>query len=68
MLISFFLMIITSTSLTVPGQPSPRFNVEAWLAFKNCEMDYCAILAFAKIHFLLQIILITTLPVILHCK
>ena len=40
MLISFFLMIIISTSLTVPGQPSPRFHVEAWLPFRNCEMDY----------------------------
>ena len=41
MLISFFLMIIISTSLTVRGQPSPRFYVEAWLPFRNCEMDYC---------------------------
>ena len=40
MLISFFLMIIISTSLTVPGQPSPRFHVEAWLCFRNREMDY----------------------------
>ena len=37
MLISFFLMIIISTSLTVPTQPSPRFHVEAWLPFRNCE-------------------------------
>ena len=28
------------TSLTVRGQPSPGFHVEAWLAFRNCEMDY----------------------------
>ena len=41
MLISFFLMIIISTSPTVPTQPSPRFHVEAWLPFRNCEMDYC---------------------------
>ena len=40
MLISFFLMIIISTSLTVPGQPLPRFHVEAWLPFRNCEMDH----------------------------
>ena len=43
MLISFFLMIIISTSLTVRGQLSPRFHVEAWLPFRNCEMDYCII-------------------------
>ena len=41
MLISIFLMIIISTSLTVPTQPSPRFHVEAWLPFRNREMDYC---------------------------
>ena len=40
MLISIFLMIIISTSLTVPTQPSPRFHVEAWLPFRNREMDY----------------------------
>ena len=34
-------MSIISTSLTMRGQPSPRFHVEAWLAFRNCEMDYC---------------------------
>ena len=33
-------MIIISTSLTVSTQPSPRFHVEAWLVFRNCEMDY----------------------------
>ena len=42
MLISFFLMIIISTSLTVTTQPSPRFHVEAWLPFRNREMDYSA--------------------------
>ena len=36
-------MSIISTSLTVPGQPSPRFHVEAWLPFSNCEMDYWSI-------------------------
>ena len=40
MLISFFLMRIISISLTAPGQPSPRFHVEAWFPFRNCEMDY----------------------------
>ena len=40
MLISIFLMIIISTSLTVPTQPSPRFHTEAWLPFRNREMDY----------------------------
>ena len=40
MLISIFLMIIISTSLAVPTQPSPRFHVEAWLPFRNREMDY----------------------------
>ena len=34
-------MIIISTSLTVPTQPSPRFHVEAWLPFRNREMYYC---------------------------
>ena len=33
-------MSIIFTSLTVRGQPSPRFHVEAWLLFRNCEMDY----------------------------
>ena len=34
-------MSIISTSLTVPGQPSPRFRAEAWLSFRNPrEMDY----------------------------
>ena len=33
-------MSIISTSLTVPGKPSPRFHVEAWLPFRNREMDY----------------------------
>ena len=33
-------MSIISTSLTVPGQPSPRFHVEAWLPFRNHEVDY----------------------------
>ena len=44
MLISFF-MIIISTSLNVRGQPSPRFHVEAWLPFRNCEMDYFLVIA-----------------------
>ena len=42
MLISFFLMITISTSLTVSSQSSPRFHVEARLPFKNCEIDYSA--------------------------
>ena len=33
-------MSIISTSLTVPGQTLPRFPVEAWLPFRNCEMDF----------------------------
>ena len=33
-------MIIISTFLTVPSQPSPQFHVEAWLPFRNCEMVY----------------------------
>ena len=40
MLISFFLVITISTSLKVTGEPSPRFHVEAWLLFRNREMDY----------------------------
>ena len=40
MLISFFLMIIISISLIVPGQPSARFHVEAWLLSRNREVDY----------------------------
>ena len=31
---------IISTSLTVPGQPSPQFHVKVWLPTRNCEMDY----------------------------
>ena len=34
-------MFIICTSLTVRTQPSPRFHAEAWLPFRNCEMDYC---------------------------
>ena len=44
MLISFFLILIISTSPTVPEKPSPRFHVEAWLPFRNREMDYCLII------------------------
>ena len=33
-------MSIISTFFVVPGQPSPRFHVEAWLPFRNSEMDY----------------------------
>ena len=40
MLISFFLVIIIFTSLTVLGQPSPWFHVESWLPYRNREMDY----------------------------
>ena len=50
MLTSFFLMIIISTSLTVRGQPLPRFHVEAWLPFRNCEMAYLVIFADFPIH------------------
>ena len=32
-------MIIIPTSQTAPGQPLPQFLVEAWLPFRNCEMD-----------------------------
>ena len=38
-------MIIISTSLTVSTQPSPRFRVEAWLPFRNREMDYTKVAA-----------------------
>ena len=38
-------MIIISTSLTVSIQPSPRFRVEAWLPFRNREMDYTKVAA-----------------------
>ena len=31
-------MIIISTSLTVPGRPSPQFYVEARLPFRNREI------------------------------
>ena len=37
-------MIIISSSLTVPGQPSHQFHVEAWLPFRNREMDYLRVL------------------------
>ena len=40
MSISIFIMIIISTPLTAPTQPSPRFHAEAWLPFRNREMDY----------------------------
>ena len=40
-------MIIIST-LTVPTQPSPRFHVEAWLPFRNREMDYWKLLIFRQ--------------------
>ena len=40
MLIGFFLKIIISTSTTVRGQPSVLFHVQAWLPFRNSEMDY----------------------------
>ena len=33
-------MSIFSTSLTVRAQPSPQFHVEAWLPFRNHEIDY----------------------------
>ena len=33
-------MSIISTSLTVRGQPPPRFHVETWLPLSNCEIDY----------------------------
>ena len=33
-------MIIILTSLTVSGQPPPRFHVEAWLPLRNREMDF----------------------------
>ena len=33
-------MIIVSTTLTVPAQPSPQLHVEAWLPFKNREKVY----------------------------
>ena len=33
-------MSIISTSLTVPGQPSLPLHLEAWLPFRNREMDY----------------------------
>ena len=42
-------MSIISTSLTVPGQPSPRFQVEAWLPYRNCEMDYLVTLKYNNI-------------------
>ena len=47
-LISFFLMIIISTSLTVPGQPSSRFHVEDWLPFRNLERAIDIIPAFVR--------------------
>ena len=33
-------MSIISTPLTVPGQPKLQFHVEAWLPFRNRELDY----------------------------
>ena len=32
-------MSIVSTFLTVRGQPSPWFHVEAWLPFRNCDWN-----------------------------
>ena len=37
-------MIIISTPLTVRVQPSPRFHVEAWLPFRNYEIDYLTLI------------------------
>ena len=36
-------MSVSSTSLIVPGKPLPRFHEEAWLPFRNCEMDCCVL-------------------------
>ena len=33
-------MSIICAFLTVLTQPWPRFHVEVWLPFRNCEMDY----------------------------
>ena len=49
MLISIFLMIIISTSLTVPTPPSPRFHVEAWLPFRNREMNCTPLSNYASV-------------------
>ena len=43
-------MIIFSTSLTVPEQPSPWFHVEAWLPFRNREMDYLELIRSHAVH------------------
>ena len=41
MLVSFFHMIIISTSPTVQSLPSPRFHVEPWLPFRTVKWSYC---------------------------
>ena len=35
--------MIIFTSQTAPAQPPPWFHAEAWLLFRNCEMDYSAL-------------------------
>ena len=54
-------MSIISTSLTVRGQPSSRFHVEAWLPFRNCEMVYYVL---AKTEF--EVVVLTSLSITLN--
>ena len=55
-------MSIICISLTVRAQPSPRFHVEAWLPFRNCEMGY--LLADNHIQFYMPLTLIVILCVV----
>ena len=48
MLISIFLIIIISTSLTVPTQPSPRFHVEAWLLSRIVKLIFALCLKYTS--------------------
>ena len=55
-------MSVICTSLTVPAQPSPRFHVEAWLPFRNFEVDYCysiSLLLLASLLLLLSLLLLS---------
>ena len=63
-------MSTISTSLAVREQ-TPRFHVEAWLPFRNREMDYSSLGGATNKSFLTQIVLVkgrrsSSLPQVLY--
>ena len=54
-------MSVICTSLTVRAQPSPRFHVEAWLPFRNFEVDYCYSISLLLLASLLLLLLLLSL-------